>query len=129
MLDRTVHVEDQLLHRAALADWIHPLAGHRYHGGEVIRMGQYFGLEPVDLTGGSSLLALSPTADDVAHHRIDAQSFGVIHIFVARQLAVDRLTQHRPHVVLNVAAGVEIEQLGCAGYRQLRRLIEVTVGE
>ena len=31
--------------------------------------------------------------------------------------------------VLSVAAGAEIEQFGCVGVSQLRRLIKVTVGE
>ena len=65
----------------------------------------------------------------MAHHRLDAQSFGVIHIFVTRQSAVDRLTQQRRHAVLNVGARAEVEQLGCAGVSQVRRLVEVTVGE
>ena len=36
-----IHVEDQLLHRAALGDSIHPLAEHRHEGGEVIRFTQW----------------------------------------------------------------------------------------
>ena len=110
-------------------DSIHPLAGHRHQGGEVIRIGQYLGLEPADLAGGCGGAVHGPAADHMAHHRIDAQSFGVIHIFVARQSAVDRLTQQRRHAVLNVGARAEVEQLGCARVGQLRRLIEVAVGE
>ncbi len=92
-------------------------------------MGQYLSLEPADLAGGCGGAVQGPAAHHMAHHRIDTQSFGVIHIFVAGQPTVDRLTQQRRHAVLNVAAGAEVEQLRCAGIGQVRRLIQVTVGE
>ena len=76
LADRAVHVEDQLFHRAALADSIHPLAEHRHQGGEVTRIGQFLRLEPADLAGGCGGAVHGPAAHHMVHHRIDAQSFG-----------------------------------------------------
>ncbi len=39
------------------------------------------------------------------------------------------LTQQRDRTVLDVVARAEVKQLGRARFRQLRRFIDVTVGE
>ncbi len=127
--DRAIHIKDQLLQGTTLANAVHPMARHRDQSGKVVRVGEHLRLKASDLTAGRGVAVHGPGAHDVAHHRIDAQSLGVVRILVAGQSAVDRLTQQRDRTVLDVAAPAEVEQLGRARFRQLRRLIDVTVGK
>jgi hypothetical protein len=47
--NRAVHIEDQLLERATLADAVHPLTRYCDQGGEVVRVGEHLSLEASDL--------------------------------------------------------------------------------
>ena len=105
LADGTVHVERSILERLVPMDLVDPLAAKASSAPSGCALAEYLGLEAAHDAHGSGFVVRlrCPPAHHMAHGRIDGQPLGVIHIFVACQSAVDRLSQQRHEQVLLVA--------------------------
>ena len=104
LADRAVHVENQLLERLPLVDRVDPAAGEIHQRRQVALAAERLGLESADLATRRRLLLrlAGPSTNHVSHGGVDAQTLGVVDIFITGQAAVNRLPQQRQQLVLFV---------------------------
>ena len=105
LADRAVHVEDQFFERLRRMDLVDPLAGELHQRREVAAGTERLGLEASHYAHGSGFACLAPLPARPPHGAWPGrrQTFGIIHVFVSCQSAVDRLSQQRHEQVLLVA--------------------------
>jgi len=101
-------------------------------------MREHFGLEAADLTGRGGGARDGPAADNLTHHRIDAEAVGVVHILVLGKAAVARLAQGVPglcptvgHLAINVSPpeGKRAGPPGRLPRSEISRRVAMTVAE
>jgi hypothetical protein len=95
---------------------------------EVTLLGQRFRLEPAHLagTGGISLRALPAT--HYSHGGVLSKALGIIGVVVAGQAAVDRLSEQRSQVVLDIPAGATFLEVVLSDFGKAEDFIQFSNG-
>jgi hypothetical protein len=104
---------------------VDPLAIQVGQRGTVLGLCQCLGLEPSHLRGRGRLRIDSPSTHDLAHHRIEGQAVGVVHILVSGQSPEHRLPEQPVKPVDRVLAAPGVAQCFCRQIGQPERVIQL----
>jgi hypothetical protein len=126
---RAVDVENDHLRRFPR---VHPIdPGPRQIGQrpEIVRVGQPSRLEAAHLADRCGGAGETSPIDDGAHRWIDGEPFGIVHILIAGETAVDRLPQQPGQDVSHVPAAPQIRHSRPRRRRQIESLVQLAIGE
>jgi hypothetical protein len=97
-----IHIKHDACGRAALRNLVDPMTGEIAESCEVFRSCQPVRFEPSHLAWRCARTFRCFATDDPAHGGIVSQAQRVVHVFVSRKSAEDRLTEHADECVATV---------------------------
>ncbi len=103
---------------------VDPLPRQISHRCAVIGLRQHIGLEPTHLACGRSLGIDGTTSNDLAHHRIERQTVGVVHILVSGQPTEDRLAQQANQGMQTIVTRPRVSQKPTSNVVQAKHFVK-----
>ena len=122
-----VHIQRDALRRPPVMHRVDPAAGQISEGGEVLRSGQHLRLEPTHGAGRRRTPLHRTSTDELAHHRITAQSVGVVDVLIAGKAWENRLAQKAGEIVAAIPASARIGDQPRRHVRQPEGVVQLAV--
>ncbi len=123
-----IHVEDDDLRSLAVMNPVDPDPREVRQRRQVLLRRQPLRLEAPHLTGRGRTTIKALAVHDGAHRRVARQPFGIVHVLVSGQAAIDRLPQQARQQVARVLATPQVRQRRPTEVGQAENIVQFPIG-